>query len=153
MTHIISTAHFPPGGSLSRPRPRLPSPPEHWGLSGPTSKTSERTGRPGVLPTALGPSGPLVTGMQVCPSALGSWRATIPVGFLHPQHWVTPFVVSSRSKWAMGTKSRPRCAGPQLRGPASSTYIFMYRCTSAGREDPSNTKSSTITFSVSLGLQ
>lgn len=37
--------------------------------------------------------------------------------------------------------------------PDKRTYIFMYRCTSAGREDPSKTKLSTITFSVSLDLQ
>lgn len=38
-------------------------------------------------------------------------------------------------------------------GEPCGTYIFMYRCTSAGREAPSKTKSSTITFSVNLGLQ
>lgn len=56
------------------------------------------------------------------------------------------------ARWRVLASQGPSTLPPalQLWGP---TYIFMYRCTSAGREDPSKTKLSAITFSASRGLQ
>lgn len=100
-----------------------------------------------------GPSEPLASGTaqrRKCGQrAFGPRGAAIPGPCSSPLPWGCPLCCRLREQ------ARPALA-PAVRVPSRATrrtYIFMYRCTSAGSEDPSKTKSSTITFSVSLGLQ
>lgn len=110
------------------------------------SEPSQREGRP--APQAhLRPLGDS-SEMQARPTRLWAPVGGDPRALLGPPPGAAPAAVGGGSKRA---RTCPRCAGPAPAG--RRTYIFMYRCTSAGSEAPSKTKSSTITFSVSLGLQ